>query len=139
MQKASPKEGREEKKMAGELSSDEPILEAHRRFEVQVHNVILDKAIESMKARFKQNESLCLLPLQFDFVKSSLPENALANISEVLVKYDEEATKENLQLELVSLANNWEKLKKSLTEEYKMNSDCDEDTCEEEITNRISE
>ena len=56
------------------IMQDEPIVDGLKKFEVQVHNKILDTTIESLKSRFEKNQALyrdlaCLSPLQFEEVK----------------------------------------------------------------------
>lgn len=86
--------------MHGECTIEEPIVDAFQNFEVQVYNKILDTTIESLKSRFEKNEALykdlaCLSPLHFDEVKIHMPFDAMKKLSEILVRFDEKATKEN--------------------------------------------
>lgn len=74
------------KKMYHEKSSDTPILNAEKKFEVQVYNLILDNTISSMEKKFSSNKALytelfCLSPNNFeDIINDKLPSNALVKL-----------------------------------------------------------
>jgi len=122
------------KKMYDEKSSDTPILNAEKKFEVQVYNVILDNTISSMEKKFSSNKALytdlsCLSPNNFeDIINNKLPSNALVELCKVLKNFDDLITIESLRNELLSFAENWKHLKKSLPEEYIINEDIHLDT-----------
>lgn len=115
---------RYKKKMYDESSLDTPIQNVEKRFEVQVHNVILDTIISSMEKKFYCNKKLftdlsCLSPNNFeDIINKKLPSNALNVLFKALKYFDGSITIERLKNELISFAENWKDLKKVLPEEY---------------------
>jgi hypothetical protein len=120
---------RYKKKMYDGKSSDTPILNAEKKFEVQVYNVILDNTISSMEKKFSSNKMLytdlsCLSPNNFgDISNEQLPSNALVELCKVLKYFDNFITIEKLRNELLSFASNWKYLKKSVPDEYIVNKD----------------
>lgn len=50
--------------------------------------------------------------------EKGLPKTAMKELSKCLLEFDEHATVEALQAELISLAQQWERLKQSALEEY---------------------
>ena len=44
------------KTLSGKLSRDDPIENAYSKFIVKVHNIILDRVIDSMDSRFEKNK-----------------------------------------------------------------------------------
>lgn len=117
---------RKKKIMPGEKASDEVITDSFRAYECNTHNVILDTAIESIDKRFSKNEyfyaDLSFLdPRNFNEVKNN-PEKLKAPIMEelssVLVKFDKNATAENIRSELASFISNWDNLKLTTTDFY---------------------
>lgn len=120
---------RRKNRMDGETGRDEPIEDAFMYFTVNVHNRITDQVIESLKNRFEKNGNLyrdmaCLQPVNFSEISTGIPEDALENLSSQLLKFNAQATKQNLQMELVNLAKNWNRLKQGLTEEYENSKTC---------------
>lgn len=55
---------------------------------------------------------------QLTYRASALPQTALQELSKCLIKFDSRATVANLQSELMSLAEQWTRLKQSRFEEY---------------------
>lgn len=93
---------------------------------IGVHNQILDTVIDSIHRRFLSNGTLyadlaLLDPKNFSqltYRASALPQTALQELSKCLIKFDSRATVANLQSELMSLAEQWTRLKQSRFEEY---------------------
>jgi len=103
---------RRKKRMAGEIAKDEPIVTPIKRFEVTVHNVILDSVINQFEKRFLNQgafyKSLEILDprcfketgtgnikrSQFDGVRRLLPDIDISK----------------LQLELTQFAREWPSL-----------------------------
>ncbi|CAH2329470.1 zinc finger MYM-type 1-like [Pelobates cultripes] len=122
----SPRRIQREKRMAGELAVDEPILLASDQFRVEVYNVTLDKIINSLHSQFTTHGQLFAdLDILLD-----LPSSALERLSSLVTKFDSNATKEKLRSELLDFASKWQRLKMSLDEEYTdaNNEGQDEDT-----------
>ena len=76
----------------------------------------------------------CLSPAQFKELKISLHHGALQKLSEVLKQFDNDVTLEKLRSELVSLANNWDRLKNSISDEYTLYGSDSENESEAEFT-----
>lgn len=114
---------RKKKSMAGESAQYEVISDAITAYKIQVHNVILDVITESMSRRFLASRTLyadyaCLDPRNFSYIREQgLHIPAMEDLSKVLIKFNNQATAENLRCELTSLALHWEKLKTSALEE----------------------
>ncbi|KAL4147990.1 hypothetical protein QTP88_002298 [Uroleucon formosanum] len=115
---------RKRKLLPGEVSHDQPILNAYQRFTVEVHNVILDKIVCKIKERFTGNEMLygdlsCLSPINFvDITANGLPTTALDELCKKLVIFDNRFNTIALKNELLNFAKNWDSLKKTLPEFY---------------------
>ena len=61
--------------------------------------------IETLNSRFEKNQALyrdlaCLSPLQFEEVKLHIPSDAMEKLIETMIKFDQNASKEDLQSEL---------------------------------------
>ena len=100
------------KKMPGELTSDEPISNPLKNYEINLHNRILDLTIDSKKSRFEKHGDIykdlaCLSPLNFHEVQNLMPSDALEKLSIVLQRFGPDATKDQLQGGLLGLARNW--------------------------------
>lgn len=108
---------KKKKAMPGELARDEPLPGAETDFRIKVHNVILDTIKESIHRRFAASAVLCsdiacMDPKNFKLIRDKgLPEKALEELSKCLLKFNEDATGDRLQSELINLANRWETLK----------------------------
>ena len=111
--------------MPGEMAQDETLGDAEKSYEVNVHNRIMDTAIEAIHRRFLTHGNLyadlaCLDPRNFpQLCTSALPQSALQDLSKCLQGFDSRATKENMQAELKSFALQWNRLKASPLAEYK--------------------
>ncbi|KAL5236899.1 hypothetical protein ACI65C_004309 [Semiaphis heraclei] len=130
---------RYKKKMADEITSDQPILNAEEKFTVEVHNIIFDKTISCMEERFSSNKKLycdlaCLSPNNFkDLHDKELPSDTLLKLSEVLKKFDDKLTHAKLLDELLNFSSTWNQLKKTVPEYYENSS---EDDIEEETNDK---
>ncbi|KAJ8270536.1 hypothetical protein GJAV_G00116060 [Gymnothorax javanicus] len=119
------KRAKKRKSRAGEMAQVEVPINAEKAYEVKVHNIILDTAIEAIHRRFATHGTLLtdlawLDPRKFDQVRTiTLPSNALQNLNTCLLKFDSRATVNNLQSELKSFAGQWDRLKASHVDEYK--------------------
>ncbi|KAL4097418.1 hypothetical protein QTP88_022201 [Uroleucon formosanum] len=117
---------RKRKILSGEKNNDEPIIDPEMKFTVEVHNLILDNTIASMEKKFSKNQILytdfaCLSPVNFeDINKRNFPPNALVELTNKIKRFDERITRDSLQNELLSFASNWNELKKSVPESYKV-------------------
>ncbi|KAI2646611.1 GMP reductase [Labeo rohita] len=115
---------RKHKRQPGELAQDEPIANADTDYKINIHNVILDTVIESFHSRYAENAVLCsdvscMDPRNFPEIREKgLPGTAMKELSKCLLQFDERASLETLQAELISLAQHWERLKQSLMENY---------------------
>ncbi|KAJ8346852.1 hypothetical protein SKAU_G00282530 [Synaphobranchus kaupii] len=120
------KRARKKKTMPGEMAQDETFTHAESAYRIDVHNQIMDTVIESIHRRFLSNGTLyadlaLLDPKQFNQITSNasgLPQTALQELSKCLLKFDSRATVANLQSELTSLAEQWNRLKRSCFDEY---------------------
>ncbi|KAL4154375.1 hypothetical protein QTP88_000252 [Uroleucon formosanum] len=115
---------RRRKLLPGEVSHDQPIINAYQRFTVEVHNVILDKIVCKIKERSTGNEMLygdlsCLSPINFvDIRANGLPTTALDELCKKLVIFDNRFNTIALKNELLNFAKNRDSLKKILPEFY---------------------
>ncbi|KAJ4935422.1 hypothetical protein JOQ06_016955, partial [Pogonophryne albipinna] len=122
---ALPQKRTKKRSRAEEMSPDEALSDAERAYEVNVHNAILDTAIETIHRRFMTHGTLFadltwLDPRNFSQIRTTpLPNTALKDLSNCLIRFDSRATVENLQSELIGLAGQWDRLKASHVEEYK--------------------
>ncbi len=127
---------KKKKIMPREVAEDEPLTVAERDFEVTTHNVIMDTVTQSIHERFAVSGKLCsdfacLDPKNFPEVKDKgLPGSAMQNLRNCLMKFDARATTGTLQAELTSLASQWERLKLSPLEEYKVQNSGENDSPE---------
>lgn len=119
------KRAKKTKSRAEEMAQDEPLNDAERAYEVNVHHSILDTAVEAIHRRFMTHGTLFadlawLDPRNFQQIRAtSLPSQALQDLSKCLIKFNSTATVDNLQSELKSLAGQWDRLKASHLDEYK--------------------
>lgn len=106
------------------MAEDEPIANADMDYKIKIHNVVLDTVVESIHRRYAANAVLCadvscMNPKHFPEIREKgLPKTAMKELSKCLLEFDEHATVEALQAELISLAQQWERLKQSALEEY---------------------
>ncbi len=103
-----------------EVTYEDLVRDANRKYEVEIHNTILDTAVAKVNERFNEEmyRSFAYLdPRNFQEVsEETLPLNSFKRLSELLTKFDSEATPQNLKKELIHFAENWKNLKKSLTD-----------------------
>lgn len=133
------------KRMSTYETEDEPIINAAKKFEVEVYNKVFDAIIRSMTSRFIKNNTLyfdlsLLSPNNFESFKNGMPSGALSTLSLKLKPFiecnnDVEQIKSSLCEELLHFSSSWEFLKKSVNDEYNMiycedseNSDDKEDS-----------
>jgi len=130
---------RHKKKMADEMTSDQPILDAEEKFTVEVHNIIFDKTISCMEERFSSNKKLyCdlawLSPNNFkDLHDKEIPFDTLFELSKVLKKFDDKLTHAKLVDEMLNFSSSWDQLKRTVPEYYEKSS---EDDIEEETSDK---
>lgn len=123
----------------GEKAQVETVTSPEKRFEISVHNPIMDTAIETMHRRFLSHSTLyadlgLLDPRSFTQVKSSpLPQSAFQQLSKCLLKFNANATVDNLKCEFSSFAGQWERLKMSPLQDYETRTVEDENGEEVEI------
>ncbi|XP_065672044.1 uncharacterized protein LOC136089879 [Hydra vulgaris] len=125
------------KVMAGELANDDPLTDPLKKFEVEVHNGILDTVLRSLSTRFASHGELysdmsCFDPNGFsELLECNIPKKALQKISCHISATGEEA---QLLLELLDFAKKWPVLKKTLEESYHCSDQItiDEDEVENE-------
>lgn len=114
---------RKRKILPGELAEDYIINDQLNKFTVDVHNKILDTIVESMR-RFLKHRDLytdlsCLSPTNFKVItEQGLSNIPLTTLSNKLIQFNKNASDENIKNELISFAENWNKLKKSIPETY---------------------
>lgn len=100
----------------GEIPLTETVKSPVQVYEVTVHNQIMDTATETLHRRFlghgKLYADLAFLdPRNFTHLKSSsLPPLMFQELSKCLLRFDSEATAENLQCELSNFALHWGKI-----------------------------
>lgn len=83
----------------------------------------MDGVINSMEKRFLSNSkiyaNLSYLSLShFSDIKNGLPADALDVLVSKLIKFDLKVTTDELRTELIHFSNNWESLKKNISETY---------------------
>ena len=134
VQSALPeKRVRKKKVMPGEKARDEPPADAETDFKVNVHNEILATVTTSIHDRFAANAVLCsdfacMNPKNFPAIRTKgLQKTALEELSKCLRKFNEDATVETLQEELMHLANQWETLKMHPLGAYQIRKEVDEE------------
>ncbi|KAL0202645.1 hypothetical protein M9458_000663, partial [Cirrhinus mrigala] len=110
----------------GETPHAETVTSPEQVYEVTVHNQIMDTATETLHRRFLGHGTLYadlafLDPRNFTQLESSsLPPLMFQELSKCLLRFDSEATAENLQCEFSNFALQWEKLKMYPLDEYKI-------------------
>ena len=105
---------------------------ALKRFEVEVHNTILDQVLQSLESRFKAHKVLyaafaCFDPRGFHcLAESSIPSSALKTICSFIPSENQSETSEvRLKHELLDFAKKWPDLRKTLIEIVKDKPGCD--------------
>lgn len=119
------------KSMPGETARHEVVTDSLKFYEINTHNVILDKTVSEITRRFSKNGSFyadlsILDPKNFEQIKKN-PENLKAPImeelSKVLIKFDPNATAENLRSEFESFISNWDFFKLTAADFYEVKTD----------------
>ena len=94
-----------------EVTYEDLVRNANQKYEVEIHNTILDTAVAKVNERFHEEmyRSFAYLdPRNFQEISEEiLPLNCLKELSELLTKFDSEATPQNLKTELIHFAQNW--------------------------------
>ncbi|CAI6362566.1 unnamed protein product [Macrosiphum euphorbiae] len=115
---------RKKKMLPGEISNDMVHEHPLKKFEIEVHNRILDIVVESINKRFIKHRKLyndlsCLSPSYFSYIiQNGLPDQALTTLCDKLKSLNSNITYNGLKDELIHFAKNWDKLKKSLAESF---------------------
>lgn len=110
--------------LAGDISNDMVNEDPLKKFEIEVHNRILDIVVESINKRFIKHRQLyndlsCLSPSYFLYIiQNGLPDQALTTLCDKLKSLNSNITYNGLKDELIHFAKNWDKLKKSLAESF---------------------
>ena len=109
----------ERKRLAGEAADEGRSLDALTQFQVDTHNVVMDRAVEALESRFASHRSpfadfSCLDPTRFeDILLYGIPEGALGSIC----KLASSINVEGLRDELNSFTQNYSQLKRSINAE----------------------
>ncbi|KAI8797485.1 Uncharacterized protein BgiBS90_002662 [Biomphalaria glabrata] len=108
------------------ILANQPLVESARdTFRVNVHNMVMDQVMNSLKQRFSEHGSLyadlsCLDPRNFAEILKRMPSDALQHLSGLLKKFDDTVTKDQLQTELLDFARKWEIFQTTLEDEYNL-------------------
>jgi hypothetical protein len=107
------------------IRANQPLESAKDKFRVNVHNMVMDQVINSLKQRFSEHGSLyadlsCLDPRNFAEILKRMPSDALQHLSGLLRKFDDSVTKDQLQTELLDFARKWESFETTLEDEYNL-------------------
>ena len=107
-----------------QMLTDGTVSDQENLYEVNVHNVVLDTVISSLKTRFSEHGNLfadlsCSDPNNFSQIKN-LPETAFEKISSKVIRFNANATPSAMREELLDFASKWEKLKPNVAESYKV-------------------
>lgn len=115
------------KRRADETASTETEFPDNvKKYQVTVYNVIMDTVVSSLEKRFPGdmlNIFSFLDPKNFSEIsEETLSIDVFKQLSDLLQKFDCEASPENLRSELLHFASNWPQLKKSLSDRVVENS-----------------
>ncbi|KAK7003618.1 hypothetical protein BgiMline_005088 [Biomphalaria glabrata] len=108
------------------ILANQPLVESAKdKFRVNVHNMVMDQVMNSLKQRFSEHGSLdadlsCLDPRNFAEILKRMPSDALQHLSGLLKKFDDTVTKDQLQTELLDFARKWEIFQTTLEDEYNL-------------------
>jgi hypothetical protein len=123
------------KVMPGEKAVDEPIQVAEKNFEVNVHNVIMDVTLNSLKTRFEQNQNLLRDLAIFDpknfTTFANIPDKALNDLTNILRQFFPNLTRAKLASELMDFKRKWKTLSETIEETYIVDNEDEEDKEEE--------
>lgn len=132
------KRQRRVKVMDGEMANDESINDEMKKYEVEVHNRIMDIIINSINERFTKNIAVyrqfaCFDPRSFnELLDNGIDVKMFSFLSEKLLCFNDEATPENIRTQLLSFASNWKSLKCTIEEDF-VESVADGDELEEYV------
>ncbi|XP_067142277.1 uncharacterized protein [Centruroides vittatus] len=113
---------RKRKQMDSGETTDEPVRDSFKRYEISNYNHILNTAIQSMENRFTKNQLFyndfaCLHPKNFS---ENTPENAFQKLSSILIQFNPEATQHNIISELQHFKTSWNILKENVSETHQI-------------------
>ncbi|KAI8796781.1 zinc finger MYM-type protein 1 [Biomphalaria glabrata] len=105
------------------ILANQPLESAKDKFRVNVHNMVMDQVINSLKQRFFEHGSLyadlsCLNRRNYAEILKRMPSDALKHLSGLLKKFDDTVTKDQLQTELLDFARKWEHFQTTLEDEF---------------------
>lgn len=119
---------KKKKRMISELAEHEDIPDSLKKFEVEVYNVILDQAFQSISSRFTGHEKMyadfaCLDPRNFSTVSLTVgvADNCMEALDKLLTKrFPTYEGVGQLRNELVAFASQWHSLKRSISDTYNL-------------------
>ncbi|CAI6358093.1 unnamed protein product [Macrosiphum euphorbiae] len=116
------------KKMPGEVSRDQLIINPLEKFKITVHNIVLDTIINKLNERFTKHGSLysdlsLLDPTNFKDINDTMSKKAFTRLSDLIIFFDKTATPENLRHELFDFKEKWPSIKYTVPESYDKNVD----------------
>lgn len=123
------------KKMDGEQSYDDPIKGELYKFEIEVHNRIMDIILKSMNDRFTKNIEVyrqfsCFDPRNFnDLLQNGVSDKMFTFISKKILSFNKDASPDNIKNQLLSFASNWKRFQNTISEDFE---DFEEDSSNEE-------
>jgi hypothetical protein len=130
---------RKRKKMPGEVADDDPIVNVTKRFEVEVHNAVMDSILQEFDNRFSKHEMLynsleLLDPRNFEMIAtadlSHLKSDQLNGIAQLIPQIDIS----KFCSELTQFAREWPSLKNStVLSEIQLTSNTVDDEDEDNI------
>jgi len=134
---------RRKKQMIGEMSRDEPIECPRTKYRVEVFNVIMDTAIQSMEQRFSKHKDLYNEIALFDprnFKDIEITQKRLNKIYSIMQKQFPEICNsiDDLKDELLVFAKQWDKLRNTIADEFKNDNGEEEFYNDEDDTDMIS-
>ncbi|KAK0047198.1 hypothetical protein Bpfe_023329 [Biomphalaria pfeifferi] len=107
------------------IIANQPLESAKDKFRVNVHNMVMDQVVNSLKQRFSEHGSLyadlsCLDQRNFAEILKRMPSDALQHLSGWFKKFDDTVTKDQLQTELSDFTRKWENFQTTLEDEYNL-------------------
>lgn len=116
------------KKLPGEISSDQFIINPIEKYKITVHNIVLDSIINKLNERFTKHGSLysdlsILDPTNFNDINYTMSKKAFTRLSDLIISFDKTATPENLRHELFDFKEKCSSIKYTVPESYDKNVD----------------